>query len=258
MDQFCLFRLGERGYVALGTVISENSTQFEFRTLNNDIIIVKATEGELNRFNDQGFPAEVDVSVNGESVIAGMGYYLPLALGVFLVIEEHSKNKGSRMAEWESEQVLNKWLQKEAESKQYVEDHATEMGGEIDEAFHRDIIALLEKHGVDTAALITVDILKALERLILDNGAKAKEPQRAWPENWGGEKSRKAVKEFSNDYAFKEPYNEYINLVGVTKEGDEWAILVGLKKPFPDDIKLPETHKGFRVIVKVMGEIVPL
>ena len=75
------------------------------------------------------------------------------------------------MAKWKSEEVLNKWLKKETEDKQYTEGHVSEMGEEMDEAFHQDLIRLLERHGVNTESLSmdTVGILNALEKLISKN-----------------------------------------------------------------------------------------
>ena len=76
------------------------------------------------------------------------------------------------MTKWESEEVLNKWLQKgEKEGKHYVEEHVSEMGDEMDAAFHHDLIRLLEMHGVNTDALSMdiVGILNALEKLMAPN-----------------------------------------------------------------------------------------
>ena len=72
------------------------------------------------------------------------------------------------MTKWKSEEILNKWLNKETEDKQYVERHVSEMGAEMDEAFHHDLMQLLERHGVNTDSLSmnTIGILNALEKLI--------------------------------------------------------------------------------------------
>lgn len=51
---------------------------------------------------------------------------------------------------------------------QYAEKHISEMGDEIDTAFHRDLIRLFKKYGVETDSLSmnTVGILEALDKLI--------------------------------------------------------------------------------------------
>lgn len=100
------------------------------------------------------------------------------------------------------------------------------------------------------------------------------------------------VKEaFVRDYMKKEPYNEYVNMVGVTKryiaeteiriksvpsvgelkeeelekskeilrkageDPEEWCVMVGLRRVLPDDLTLPEVYRGIRIYVTVIGEI---
>lgn len=87
---------------------------------------------------------------------------------------------------------------------------------------------------------------------------------------------------FVKDYMDKESYSEYINMVGWTqkymiewtqkghtgsleavkeeikKTGQnpyEWFIRVGLRKPLPKNLKLPEVYKGYKVFVEAVGEI---
>lgn len=87
---------------------------------------------------------------------------------------------------------------------------------------------------------------------------------------------------FVQEYLKSEPFSEYVNHVGITwfavlewlKRGragspDEVAeelknagqnpkelyLIVGLGKPLPDNLKLPDVYKGFKVFVVLMGEM---
>jgi hypothetical protein len=103
----------------------------------------------------------------------------------------------------------------------------------------------------------------------------------------------KAKEAFVQDYMKKEPYSEYVNMVGITKryiaeteiriksvsfveklkdelekskeilresgeDPEEWCITVGLRRKLPDYLTLPEVYKGFKVYVVAIGEIVVL
>lgn len=83
----------------------------------------------------------------------------------------------------------------------------------------------------------------------------------------------KVNEEFVNEFMFQEPYSEYINMVGISTVAiqsrptcapwnedpqPELCLSVGLRKELPEDISLPDTYKGVKVFVKVVGEFRPL
>ena len=40
------------------------------------------------------------------------------------------------------------------------------------------------------------------------------------------------------------------------EDPEEWYIMVGLRKPLPDHLTLPEVYKGYKVFVEVVGEVI--
>lgn len=78
------------------------------------------------------------------------------------------------------------------------------------------------------------------------------------------------VKEqFVQEYFLVRPYSEYINMCATGKfvvndklipinEDGEWRIFVGLCKSLPQDLSLPTEYHGVKVVVQVIGEILPL
>lgn len=96
------------------------------------------------------------------------------------------------------------------------------------------------------------------------------------------ERAEKAQNEFAEAFAFKEPWSNYVNVVGLTKrfmvewikngqkgspesvkdslaklgrDPDEWTISVGLRRTLPDDLVIPSEYKGIPVNIDVIGEI---
>ena len=96
------------------------------------------------------------------------------------------------------------------------------------------------------------------------------------------EKVTEIKEEFEQIYMFSEPWSEYVNMCGITdrviaetdwRDGvpgrentrqallaagenpDELCIRVGLRKPLPEELSLPEIFKGIRVYVILIGEI---
>jgi len=73
-------------------------------------------------------------------------------------------------------------------------------------------------------------------------------------------------KEFQEEYFFRESYLAYVNMCGISTVGindkntptdqeKDFCIYVGLRKPLPPDLTLPEEYKGVRVLVKEIGGI---
>ncbi|QQG45590.1 MAG: hypothetical protein HYW89_01545 [Candidatus Sungiibacteriota bacterium] len=76
-------------------------------------------------------------------------------------------------------------------------------------------------------------------------------------------------KQFEQEYFFAQPYSEYVNMCGIAKIGvrdkivpidvaGDFCILVGLRKPLPQNLSLPTEYQGVKVVVGVIGEIRPL
>ncbi|MFH1638612.1 MAG: hypothetical protein ABIB71_09360 [Candidatus Woesearchaeota archaeon] len=81
----------------------------------------------------------------------------------------------------------------------------------------------------------------------------------------------RAVKEdFKNDFFFKDPYNKYMNLVGIStlkmagmdkkdlKKGeslDDYCITVGLRTDLPKGLSVPDVYQSSRVFYDIRGEI---
>lgn len=84
---------------------------------------------------------------------------------------------------------------------------------------------------------------------------------------------QKLKEDFKQEYASKEPYNNYINGIGITilrvqketvrkqfklKKGetlDDLCLSVYLKEELPKDLDLPSEYKGVRVFYTKMGPI---
>ncbi len=84
----------------------------------------------------------------------------------------------------------------------------------------------------------------------------------------------KIKEKFVKDYMMKEPYSGYINAVGISDVGlmewvlggrqgnptttNELCLYVGLRKPLPDSMVLPQVYESLKVYVDpVVGEIRP-
>ncbi len=64
-----------------------------------------------------------------------------------------------------------------------------------------------------------------------------------------------AKKSFTNEYAHKKPYSDYINLVGISRIDGKPCIRVGLRAELPPNLSIPTVYQGFPVTVEVIGEI---
>ncbi len=81
------------------------------------------------------------------------------------------------------------------------------------------------------------------------------------------DEAKKVKKEFIEEYANKNPYEEYINGVGISKVGvkkderddigslDDLCLSVYLLKELPTNLTPPKTYQGMHVFYKVVGEI---
>ncbi len=76
----------------------------------------------------------------------------------------------------------------------------------------------------------------------------------------------KIKEKFEEEYFFKAPFLEYVNMCGISavglqdknappEEKDTLCISVGLRKPLEGNLWIPDEYQGVRVFVRVIGEI---
>lgn len=81
------------------------------------------------------------------------------------------------------------------------------------------------------------------------------------------DEAKEVQNQFIEEYADKNPYEEYINGVGISKvylkkdernytgSLDDLCLIVNLLKELPTHLTLPKTYQGMHVFYQVIGEI---
>lgn len=71
-----------------------------------------------------------------------------------------------------------------------------------------------------------------------------------------------------SEYSNKPPYHEYVTGIGISLVGlydksvplaerQNHCVIVNLKRPLPEGLKIAEKHDNVRIFTKVVGEIKP-